>query len=82
MNTLREESTDGTSPQTSEPTQPSSVFTSSSIDKTGSLLGWLDDETPFSDNLNAEENTDLPDWLSEETPKQETSTPHSSRPVH
>ncbi len=72
MNTLREKSTDEAAPKASETTEPASVFTSSSVDRTGSLLGWLDDETPFSEDLKAAEKADLPDWLKEETPEQES----------
>ena len=75
MNTLREKSTDETAPKANENTDSASVFTSSSVDRTGSLLGWLDDETPFSDDLNVAENAELPDWLNEETPSQEGSAP-------
>ncbi len=75
MNTLRQESTGGTAPEENETTDPSSVFTSNSVDRTGSLMGWLDDETPFSEDQQPEENTVLPDWLQEEPSQQETAAP-------
>ncbi len=65
----------GAEPKDDQTTDPASVFTSSSVDRTGSLMGWLDDETPFSEDLKAAENADLPDWLNEETPQQESAAP-------
>ena len=71
MNALREKSTGETAPKPGETTELSSIFTSSSVDKTGSLMGWLDDETPFSDDVPAIDHSELPDWLKEETPNQD-----------
>lgn len=76
MNTLRNgASNEDEAEAASETAPPLSPFTSNSVDRTGSLMGWLDDETPFSGDLKAAENADLPDWLNEETPKQESAEP-------
>jgi hypothetical protein len=76
MNTLRNGSSDEAEDKsTPEPASPLSPFTSNSVDRTGSLMGWLDDKTPFSGDSKATNNADLPDWLNEETTKQESAEP-------
>ena len=75
MNTLRNGSPDKAAPEPTESAIPLSPFTSNSVDRTGSLMGWLDDETPFSGESKTSENADLPDWLNEETAKQESAEP-------
>ena len=60
MNTLRNGSPDKAAPEPTESAIPLSPFTSNSVDRTGSLMGWLDDETPFSGESKTSENADLP----------------------
>jgi len=51
-------------------TDPSSVFTSNSVDRTGSLMQWLDEETPFSNKDQTAEDEPSPNLL-DEAPLQE-----------